>query len=263
MHDNGAAALKDGLQEGTAWVLRPFVSYFLPLVLAAREGADFDVMSALRRDCPLLAKERTVGQDIAALLAKLKTDLDTLVEMFSDGSTRSIKDVLDFACEQDLAELDPRFMPYMTNAAADDPDEDDSEYQSVLAFLATPATQLWGYNRYIQSLSPFATQQGIKGAELRRVLVVLDDEESDYNLFSYAKYWGTEPLSAGDRKNIAEGKDSVLDRTRRLFYVCCSRAVQDLAVVFFVPNVQSARQAVLAKALFAPEDVHILEVPVP
>lgn len=263
LHDNGAAALKDGLQEGTAWVLRPFVSYFLPLVLAAREGADFDVMSALRRDCPLLAKERTVGQDIAALLAKLKTDLDTLVEMFSDGSTRSIKDVLDFACEQDLAELDPRFMPYMTNAAADDPDEDDSEYQSVLAFLATPATQLWGYNRYIQSLSPFATQQGIKGAEFRRVLVVLDDEESDYNLFSYAKYWGTEPLSAGDRKNIAEGKDSVLDRTRRLFYVCCSRAVQDLAVVFFVPNVQSARQAVLAKALFAPEDVHILEVPVP
>jgi DNA helicase II / ATP-dependent DNA helicase PcrA len=263
LHDNGAAALKDGLQEGTAWVLRPFILYILPLVLAAREGSDFDVMSTLRRDCPLLEKERIGGQDVATLLEQLQKDIDSLVEMFSDGSLRTIKDVLDFVHEQELADLDPRFIPYLTGTAANAPDEEDSEYQSVLAFLFTPATQLWGYNRYIQSLSPFETQQGVKGAEFRRVLVVLDDEESDYNLFSYAKYWGIEPLSQGDRKNIAEGKDSVLDRTRRLFYVCCSRAVQDLAVVFFVPNVQLARQTVLAKALFAPEAIHIFDGPLP
>ena len=261
LHDNGAATLKDGLQEGTAWVLRPFISYLLPLVLAAREGADFEIMSALRRDCPLLAKERIGGHDVATLLAQLKTNIDTLVEMFSDGSTRTIKEVLDFVYEQNLAELDSRFIPYLTDIATDDPDEEDSEYKSVLAFLGTPVIQMWGYNRYIQSLSPFATQQGIKGAEFQRVLVVLDDEESDYNLFSYSKYWGTEPLSANDRKNISEGKDSILDRTRRLFYVCCSRAMRDLAIVFFVPSVQSARQAVLAKALFPVEDIHIIDGP--
>ena len=259
LNDHGATGLKDGLLEGTAWLLRPFIPYLLPLVTAAKAGADFDVMSALRKNCPLLARDRTAGQNVAALLAQLKTDLDTLIEMFSDGSTRTIRNVLDFVYAQELAELDDRFIPYLTNAPADDPDEEHSEYQSVLAFLATPATQLWGYNRYIQSQSPFKTQQGIKGAEFRRVLVVLDDEESDYSLFSYGKYWGTEELSTADRKNIAEGKDSVLDRTRRLFYVCCSRAVQDLAVVFFVPDIQSARQTVLAKALFAPEDVHVLD----
>jgi len=230
-------------------------------VLAAREGADFEIMSALRRDCPILAKERIGGHDVATLLAQLKTNIDTLVEMFSDGSTRTIKEVLDFVYEQNLAELDSRFIPYLTDIAADDPDEEDSEYKSVLAFLGTPVIQMWGYNRYIQSLSPFATQQGIKGAEFQRVLVVLDDEESDYNLFSYSKYWGTEPLSANDRKNISEGKDSILDRTRRLFYVCCSRAMRDLAIVFFVPSIQSARQAVLAKALFPVEDIHIIDGP--
>jgi DNA helicase-2/ATP-dependent DNA helicase PcrA len=263
LNDHGATGLKDGLLEGTAWLLRPFIPYLLPLVAAARAGADFEVMSALRKDCPLLAKEYAAGQNVAALLAQLKADLDILVEMFSDGSTKTIKNVLDFVYAQNLAELDDRFIPYLTNAAADDPDEEHSEYRSVLAFLATPATQLWGYNCYIQSQSPFATQQGIKGAEFRRVLVVLDDEESDYSLFSYGKYWGTEALSTADRKNITEGNDSVLDRTRRLFYVCCSRAMQDLAVVFFVPNVQSARQAVQVKALFAPEDVHILDGPLP
>lgn len=44
--------------------------------------------------------------------------------------------------------------------------------------------------------------------------------------------------------------ESVLDRTRRLFYVCCSRALKDLAVVLFVPDVAAARAAVTAAQLF-------------
>lgn len=42
----------------------------------------------------------------------------------------------------------------------------------------------------------------------------------------------------------------MLDRTRRLFYVCCSRAVKDLAVVLFVPDVAGASVAIAAKDLF-------------
>jgi DNA helicase-2/ATP-dependent DNA helicase PcrA len=115
-----------------------------------------------------------------------------------------------------------------------------------------------GYRRYITNESPFETQQGIKGAQFQRVLVVLDDAESDYNLFSYGKYFGLEPLSDTDQENIAAGKDSVLGRTRRLYYVCCSRAVRDLAVVFFVPDVAVARDAVIAKGGFELNDIVIL-----
>jgi len=89
--------------------------------------------------------------------------------------------------------------------------------------------------------------------------VVLDDEESQYTLFSYGKYFGIELLSDRDNANITEGTDSVLDRTRRLFYVCCSRAMQDLAVILFAPNVQAAHTAILAKELFPAENIHILE----
>ena len=60
--------------------------------------------------------------------------------------------------------------------------------------------------------------------------------------------WGVDV--AYDEANIAENKDSVLDRTRRLFYVCCSRALKDLAVVLFVPDVAVARAAVVAEGLF-------------
>lgn len=91
------------------------------------------------------------------------------------------------------------------------------------------------------------------------MLVVLDDEESEYNLFSFGKYFGITPLSNNDRENINEGVDSVLSRTRRLFYVCCSRAVHDLAVVLFVPDIQQARVAVAAKGIFPHYDIHVLE----
>jgi DNA helicase-2/ATP-dependent DNA helicase PcrA len=166
-----------------------------------------------------------------------------------------------FVREHEIAALDDRFISYLNNNAIEDPDDEDSEYRSVIAFLACRATQLWGYHRYVRDISPFATQQGIKGAEFQRVLVVLDDEESDYTLFSYGKYWGLEPLSPSDKKNIADGKDSVLDRTRRLFYVCCSRALHDLAVVLFVADVHRAHTVVLAKNLFPAEDIHILDGP--
>ena len=111
---------------------------------------------------------------------------------------------------------------------------------------------------YIEDQSPFATQQGIKGAEFDRVLVILDDEEAGYNLFSYGKYFGITALSEKDNQNIAAGSDSVLDRTRRLFYVCCSRAVQDLAVILFVRDVGATRTALERRAYFRAEDIYVL-----
>ena len=62
-----------------------------------------------------------------------------------------------------------------------------------------------------------------------------------------------------DQENIRDHVDSVVDRTRRLFYVCCSRAVQDLAVVLFVPHVATAKIAVTAKSFFEPSNVHVVD----
>jgi hypothetical protein len=95
----------------------------------------------------------------------------------------------------------------------------------------------------------------LKGAEFARVLVLLDDEEASYNLFSIGKYFGFVPLSDKDQENIAAGEDSVVGRTRRLFYVCCSRAEKDLAVILFAQDVTAARAAVLAKGFFSPENI--------
>lgn len=265
LNDHDASNLKDGLLDGTAWVLRPFLMYLLPLIASARAGKEFEVMSQLRANCPLLLRERLVGQNVPEVLALLHDDVETLTPMLSEESTASIGDVLRFVHERRLVDLDERFRLYLqdgainllaANRVADD--RDNAEEESLLAFLAVSARELLGYRRYIQDQSPFSTQQGVKGAEFQRVLTVLDDEESDYRLFSYGKYWGIEPLSSNDKAHIAANEDSVLDRTRRLFYVCCSRALKDLAVVFFVHNVQAAHRAVIGKNLFVREDVVVM-----
>ena len=213
LNDGAPLSLKNGLLDGTAWVLRPFLTFLLPLTIAARSRAEFDVIAFLRIHCPLFSEGRIAGRNVAKLLRRLQNDVTHLVLMFADGSGTTIRQVLDFVRNRELMKLDERFAGYLADAEVhEENDEPGAETQSVNAFLACAADELWGYRAYIEDQSPFATQQGIKGAEFDRVLVILDDEEGDYNLFSYGKYFGTTALSKRDNENIAAGSDSVIDR---------------------------------------------------
>jgi DNA helicase-2/ATP-dependent DNA helicase PcrA len=261
LNDQAPANLKDGLLDGTAWVLRPFMTFMLPLVSAAEEKTDFEVISLLRKYCPLLGKDRIADQDIPELVNRLRQDVPRLVEMLQPGGDVTIRQVLAFLSEHSLLNLDDRFAAYLEDGEVGmDGEEASKEEVSVNAFLDCAASELWGYRQYIEDQSPFATQQGIKGAEFERVLVILDDEEGDYNLFSYGKYFDITPLSDTDSKHLQDGTDSVLGRTRRLFYVCCSRAVNDLAVVLFVPDVAAAKEAIEAREIFPAAEIYELAV---
>jgi len=197
--------------------------------MAAQSENNIEVMSLLRSHCPLLSKERMIGVNASEVLTHLKENITALINLL-EAQDSTIREVLVFIRDNELTILDERFTSYLL----DETDEAMIDESNEISFLNCKANQLWGYRTYIEEESPFATQQGIKGAEFQRVLVVLDDEEARYNLFSYGKYFGYTELSDKDQENINEGNDSVVDRTRRLFYVCCSRATQDLAVVLFV-----------------------------
>lgn len=254
LNDQAPLSLKDGLEDGSAWPLRPFLTYLLPLALALRADDDFQVMTLLRSECPLLTKDGVAGRDVAEVLRRLREATVQLNELLCDPASTT-RQILDFAVSNDLIQPDDRYAPYLA-APEGAVDAEDPESGPVRAFLACHAKELWGYRHYIEDMSPFATQQGVKGAEFDRVMVIIDDDEGRaQTLFSYGKYFGITPLSDRDQENLAQGADSVLGRTRRLFYVCCSRAVQDLAVVMFLPDVGAVRSQIEAKALFRPEDI--------
>ena len=125
------------------------------------------------------------------------------------------------------------------------------------AFLACPVSQFWGYYKYVNEDSPFSTQQGIKGAEFERVLVVLDDDEGTHVQFSYDKYLGIRSLSDREEANRREGKETTIERTRRLFYVCCTRATKDLLVILFTADVEAARRQITRLNLFPADTIHL------
>jgi len=71
---------------------------------------------------------------------------------------------------------------------------------------------------------------------------VLDDEEGRHHQFSYDKLLKIKPLSTTDREREQGGQETAVERTRRLLYVCASRATEALAIVFYTSNVDTALQ---------------------
>lgn len=259
LNDKSTESLSSGVVDGTAWVLRPFLTFLLPLLLAHRENRRFEIMRLLRKHCPKLQTGALTGANTPVLLHGMQEDIDTLDDMLGDESNSRIGDVMTILRDGDLFPLDERYLHLIEDFVEAEIVADPAPENAALRFMQCQAKELWGYRRYIEKLSPFATQQGIKGAEFSKVLVVIDDKERQLPGYSYGKYFGVTPLSKTDEENIATGKDSVIDRTRRLFYVCCSRALSDLVVTVFTDNPEQMQQAILDKGFFDPQDVHLLD----
>jgi DNA helicase-2/ATP-dependent DNA helicase PcrA len=256
LNDNGSHAVKDSLLDGSSWVLRPFISTILPLVRHVLAGSTFETVRLLRLASPRLANGTLTAANAKATLDSLKKAMNALAVLWDEGSQSTVRDTLQLVADQGICELDECFADYLGRDPTATASEDDPpDAAAALAFLRCPARELMAYQRYIEDRSPFKTQQGTKGAEFERVLVLMDDEEAGYSLFSTGKYFGYAPLSPKDEENIAAGEDSVVGRTRRLFYVCCSRAEKDLAVMLFAQDVEAARAAVLAKGFFTTDSV--------
>jgi len=272
LNDKAPDKFKNGFLDGSAWPVHPFNSFVLPLVDAAKKGREFDVMQVLRQSL-LLDSKNLKGVNVAERLAELKHFTESLQQMMKPGSEATNADVLRLLHESNVILLDPRILSYLNlppqnevkgddNPPEGTKDEDDGEeltkeVAAMDAFLACPASQFWGYYNYVNDDSPFSTQQGIKGAEFERVLVVLDDDEGTHVQFSYDKYLGIKALSERDEANRREGKETAVERTRRLFYVCCTRAMKDLIVVLFTGDIASAQRQIRSLGLFPEESIHL------
>ncbi len=270
LNDKAPEKFKNGFLDGTAWPVRPFNNFVLPLVSAGKKGSEFEVMQVLRSQSPLLDRKNLSGVNVAERLDELCRFTESLQQMMEPGSGATNADVLRDIHESRVIDLDPRVLSYLNlpdqveeeeggnaEAAEDDGEELTKEVSAMDAFLACPASQFWGYYKYVNNDSPFSTQQGIKGAEFERVLVVLDDDEGTHVQFSYDKYLGIKPLSDRDEANRREGKETAVERTMRLFYVCCTRAMKDLIVVLFTADVAAARRQITRLGLFPADTTHL------
>lgn len=92
--------------------------------------------------------------------------------------------------------------------------------------------------QYINDKTPYATQHGVKGEEYKNVMVILDNGR--WALYDYDSIF----------KN--ESDNSKYERSLKLFYVSCSRAIKNLSVYYYNPSKEIIDGAI---KLFGKENV--------
>jgi DNA helicase II / ATP-dependent DNA helicase PcrA len=268
-----ADSLRTGLLDGTLAGLQVFSRQVLPLILAAQKADEFAIASIARKYSPLLSKEalQAAGEAQPAKIRLARDGTRKLISLFTNDGKPSFAEVLRCVFNTNLFEIPDALRPIAlrmsseNDASADmgnvlelDDDVGDPVLDAWDAFLLTPFGQIGPYIQYVEGNAPFDTHQGIKGREFPRVLVIIDDEDARGFMFSYEKLFGAKAKSQTDIENERDGKETGLDRTRRLFYVTCSRAKSSLGIVAYTRNPAIVRGHIVEQDWFSDSEIEVL-----
>lgn len=249
--------------DGSFAPTRFFTHYVLPLVMAQQKGDKFATAKLVRESSPLVSKETLKGIDkpIAQLRAA-QSAIDGLMTLWADGEPTCAMIVANiagtnlFAIPEGLkAALAVKQADLTEEPEDEEADPVDDHVAALVAFLDCSFSEIAPYAAYIAHDAPFDTHQGVKGLEFERVMVLMDDGEARGFLFGYDKLLGAKGPTTADIKNVQEGKETSLDRTRRLFYVTCSRARSSLALVAYSSDPAAVLEHVIRNQWFAAAEV--------
>ncbi|PTT03692.1 ATP-dependent helicase [Pedobacter sp. HMWF019] len=257
--------LKTGLLDGSLSSIGFFTRIILPLVEAHQEGNKFKIAKIVKHSSALLRKnELSLSETQLSQVKKANDAVQSLFLLWESNKEPTSLQVLRNVAESGLFPIPDALYPLATilsdivEESAEPAESKDDMLAAWNKALETPFSQIYNYNAYLSESSRFGTHQGVKGLEYPRVMVIIDDEESKGFMFSYDKLFGAKELSTGDHKNIHEGKETGIDRTRRLFYVACSRAKESLAIVAYSDNPQAVRRNAIEFGWFNDEEIEIL-----
>lgn len=231
---------KESLSNGTDGRITFFIEKVEPLALDWSKG---DIGATLSR-------LHDAGHRLASRAAKseVRSTLDALIAQRQNGTVR---DVLETISRRGLFPLTDDLSLRLLNPQATiaaDADEETREREVKEATLyndlfALPYAQVQAFCSFFMENTPYATKHGVKGDEFGTVLVVLDDSGANWNLYSFEKY-----LSGADDT----GNPDRAKRSRNVFYVCCSRAQHNLAVIDLGSN--STAKKARVEALFGTQN---------
>ncbi|SDH68864.1 DNA helicase-2 / ATP-dependent DNA helicase PcrA [Pedobacter terrae] len=156
----------------------------------------------------------------------LKENIDNLINV----GDKTIEDVIIDANEKGISLIDDKLIDFK--------EENEYLYNRVKKVKFSEFQKLY---EYLEGQTPFSTQHKTKGAEFDNVLVILDN--GGWNNYNFGNLF------------LETGTASVLDRTQKIFYVCCTRTKENLAVFFHNPDAQ-----VIAKAKEWFGDTKVIEI---
>jgi DNA helicase-2/ATP-dependent DNA helicase PcrA len=145
----------------------------------------------------------------------LKNSIDTLINV----GDKTIEEVINDAHEKHICLIDEKLERFKS--------EKEYVYNRVKSIKYSEFQKLY---EYLEGKTPFSTQHKTKGAEFDNVLVVLDN--GGWNNYNFESVF------------VDNGKsETIKSRSLKIFYVCCTRAKENLAIFYHNPSVN-----VIAKA---------------
>jgi DNA helicase-2/ATP-dependent DNA helicase PcrA len=256
-NDNGSS-LSDDFREGNPWPITPFRDVILP-ILQASSISDAKVLDIIRNNS-LLFKDVVQSSNVKSILQDVIKAIQAIRDTAEKDEAGSVGAILRLAIESKILTPDPRFLAFFSGQGSHDGVDVPESTTAVLNdYINCKVSEVINYRQYVEEESPYSTQHGTKGSEFDKVIVILDDDEGRYWLYSFEKYLGIKPLSRSDETNIQEGAETIVDRTRRLFYVCVSRAMTSLAVLLFTDDVGAGVAALKSSGVTGSADVLTLD----
>ena len=166
------------------------------------------------------------------LKAQDKKDLAEIMNTLSEPGDKTIGEILDYAEEKGIVRKSDGLLRY--------------EERNKYVFHRLSQIKYEEFHKlyeYLEGRTPFSTQHKTKGTEFDDVFVILDNGK--WNNYNFEKLF-----TGGDAAS-----EKVVNRTKKIFYVCCTRAKSQLAVYFDQPYA-----AVITKAeeLFGKDNMVII-----
>ena len=246
-------AAQDSFKKGNHFALQPFIDVLIPLVEANSNNDYFTITKILRENSPLLdPKGASEFSSIKDLEIKVKKSIKELVDIWDKAS---IKQILEVAQSNMLITMPDHLAQHIERHPREETYNDlqhrqEKEDWLIDEFLTFQSIELLPYRNFIIESTPFGTQHGVKGEEYEKVLVVFDDIEANWNNFSFSRVFT--PNTTG--KGPTDGQKK---RCHNLAYVCFSRAIQDLRIVFFTIDPIKAKKELIDNGLFLDSQISI------
>ncbi|WP_459209235.1 UvrD-helicase domain-containing protein [Aquimarina rhabdastrellae] len=156
-----------------------------------------------------------------------KIALKEKIESLVNTDNKTIEEVINEANEKEICLIDDKLNSFI--------DKNDYLYNRIKDIKFSEFQNLF---EYLEGKTPFSTQHKTKGAEFENVLVILDN--GNWNKYNFQNLF------------LDSGNASVLERTRKIFYVCCTRAKEKLTIYY---NSPSATVIDKAKDWFGEENI--------
>lgn len=259
-----SSKFKSKLTDGTLVETKFFNDQIFPMVEAYGQGEEYKVAQLAKRyftqfneDIDSLTYEKI--QDVRQSVKRISEAFEEKRSLTGVKLLKIIRERNDLILPERIKiTLDLLENQEFVNQKYNENNGESKEIEVLEKILNLDLSQTQNYSKYMNQEAGFSTHQGVKGLEYPRVMLIISDDESRGFMFSYEKLFNIKEKTATDINNEQNGQETAIDRTKRLFYVGCSRAEKSLAIVIYVDDPVDAREKIIDSGWFEDKEVVVI-----